>query len=205
MGENFLFFTEFVISLVCSPPLALSPSPSTLSLSVSDIFFLEGEILSATDQLGPDQHPQSCPDRVKEGLQKASKPGGGHHHALRAQRSWHDSCIRLRCDEHDVTNRHGFHPHVMMFSCLVPFLYPPLLLYFLLYSTLLILWCFTLLIMHVDYSPDSALSYFKLIIFNSLILSLLIICGLWERKNILVSRFIFSPFYYVLSFLALPF
>ena len=156
MGENFPFF-HWVWSALLSSTLTTTSISTLTSLSVSDVFFLEGEILSATDQLGPDQHPQSCPDRVKEGLQKASKPGGGHHHALRAQRSWHDSCIRLRCDEHDVTNRHGFHPHVMMFSCLVPFLYPPLLLYFLLYSTLLILWCFTLLIMHVDYSPDSTL------------------------------------------------
>ena len=72
----------FSLSLFCSTTLycpavllycpAPSPTPSPLSLSVSDIFFLEREILSATDQLGPDQHPPGCPDRVKEGLQKAS-------------------------------------------------------------------------------------------------------------------------------------
>ena len=100
---------EKIFSLFCSLSLFCCPvqhshhgAPdhlqiSTITPSVSDIFFLEGEILSATDQLGPDQHPQSCPDRVKEGLQKASKPGGGHHHALWAQRSWHHSCIRLSC------------------------------------------------------------------------------------------------------------
>ena len=67
----FLFFTEF--GLLYCPALSPPHSISTLtSLSVSDVFFLEGEILSATDQLGPDQHPPGRPDRVKEGLQKAS-------------------------------------------------------------------------------------------------------------------------------------
>ena len=184
MGENFLFFTEFVISLVCSPPLALSPSPSTLSLSVSDIFFLEGEILSATDQLGPDQHPQSCPDRVKEGLQKASKPGGGHHHALWAQRSWHHSCIRLRCHEHDVTTCHGFYRSVMM-SGDISFI-PPLLLYFLILNiddALLISLCMLIIF-----------SWFHIVIFQQFYFQLIQLCGLWEKKD-----FIFS-FWKIVSF-----
>ena len=71
--EKIFFFS---LSLFCSTTvqaLTISPSPlSLVSVSVSDIFFLEGEILSATDQLGPDQHPPGRPDRVKEGLQKAS-------------------------------------------------------------------------------------------------------------------------------------